>query len=108
MVKTKALLRADRQDQIVLWFQIRLEKGIDQYCSINQIAKGLGLAPSTKFRKMVEEITPKRLEKIQLRRQGRWPGFGYRLARGTFEYPKKKERLIVIVHRGFAQKELWE
>ncbi|SRR6266576_1717469 len=107
-MKTKALLREDRQDQIVLWFAIRMEKGLDAYCSLSQIAKGLGLAPSTKLRKMTEELVPARLEKIVLQRQGRWPGYGYRLARGTFEYPKKKERQIVISHRGFSQIAMFE
>lgn len=107
MVKTKALLRSDRQDQIVLWFQIRLEKGVDEYASLSEIGRGLGLAPSTKLRKMTDEIVGKRLEKIELQRQGRWKGYGYRLARGTFQFPKKKERLITINHRGGAQLELF-
>lgn len=107
-MKTKALLRADRQDQIILWFAIRMEKGIDDYCSLNQIARGLKLAASTKLRKMTDELVPARLEKIELHRQGRWKGYGYRLARGTFEYPKKKERFIVISHRGLSQMEMFE
>ncbi len=108
MVKTKALDRIDRQDQIVLWFQIRMEKGIDTYCSLPEIAKALQLAPSSKLRKMTDEMLGTRLESQPLQRQGRWPGKGYRLLRGTFEYPKKKERLIVINHRGMSQRSLWE
>jgi hypothetical protein len=107
-MRTKALLPEDRQDQIVLWFQIRMEKGIDTYATINEIAKALVLAPSSKLRKIIEAIVPSRLEKMVVKKQGRWPGYGYRLARGTFEYPKKKERLIVINHKGMAQRELWE
>jgi hypothetical protein len=109
LTKTKALLRSDRQDQVILWFSIRMERGVDVYCSLNEIARGLGLAPSTKLRKMVEEIVPSRLEKTELQRQGRWKGFGYRLARGTFEYPKKKERQITVNHRGNSlQLEMWK
>jgi len=107
-MRTKALLPEDRQDQIVLWFQIRLEKGIDAYATLNEIAKALQLAPSTKLRKIVEAIVPTRLEKVLMKKQGRWPGFGYRLARGTFEYPKKKERHILIQSRGRQQLELFE
>jgi len=107
MVKIKALTPGERQDQIVLWFQIRLEKNIDNYATINEIAKALTLTPSSKLRKIIEAIVPSRLEKVLVKKQGRWPGYGYRLARGTFEYPKKKERLIVINHRGMSQKELW-
>lgn len=107
MTKTKALDRGDRQEQIVLWFQIRLEKGLDTYCSLNQIAKALQLAPSTKLRKMTDELLGTRLESEVLKRQGRWPGKGYRLMRGTFELPKKKERAIVINSRAGSQLELW-
>jgi hypothetical protein len=107
MTKTKALLRSDRQDQIVLWFAIRMEKGIDTYTSLSEIARGLGLAPSTKLRKMIDEIVGERLEKTELQRQGRWKGWGYRLARGTFQYPKKKERFITVNSRGTSQLELW-
>jgi len=107
MVKTKALDRIDRQNQVVLWFQIRFERGIDTYASLNEIAKGLQLAPSTKLRKMVNEMIGERLETKELTRQGRWPGVGYRLARGTFEYPKKKERLILINSKAGSQLELW-
>jgi hypothetical protein len=107
-MKTKALLRSDRQDQIVLFFAIRMEKGIDTYCSINEIARGLQLAPSTKLRAIVRELVPDQLEETELQRQGRWKGIGYRLARGTFQYPQKKERIIVVnSKRGTSQMELF-
>lgn len=95
-MKVKALPKEDRQDQIVLWFAIRMEQGKDDLCSMSQIARGIGVSPSTKLRRIIEDIVPTRLEKKELKRSGRWDGIGYRLARGTFVKVKKDKRVITL------------
>jgi len=106
-IKTKALTKQDRQDQIVTWFAIRLEKGIDDIASMSQIARGIGVSPSTKLRKIIESIVPDRLEKTELKRQGRWDGIGYRLARRSFVKLKASKRIITLnSSKGKGQLEL--
>lgn len=96
MAKVKALAKEERQDQIVTWFAIRMEKGIDELASMSQIARGIGVSPSTKLRKIIDQIVPDRLERKELKRSGRWDGVGYRLARGSFVKLKKKDRVITL------------
>lgn len=95
-MRVKALAREDRQDQIVTWFAIRLEKGNDELASMSEIARGIGVSPSTKLRKIIDSIVPDRLESKKLIRSGRWDGIGYRLARGSFVKLKKQQRVITL------------
>lgn len=106
-MRKKALTKGERQIQIVTWFAIRIQHDNDEYASMSEIAEGLGVSPSSKLRKIIDDIVPTKLEKVQLKRPGRWDGWGYRLARGTFELPKKKQRELKITFRGVSQMELF-
>lgn len=115
-MKTKALDRAGRERTIILWFAIRIQHDNYSYATSYEIARGLGLSASGKFRAILNTMvsngqlhkiiagTPeaKLLAKSGLwkDRQGRWKGSGYMLANGTFERPS---RSISITSKG-AQK----
>ena len=105
-MKIKALTKEDRQEQIITWFAIRMEKGIDELASMSQIAKGIGVSPSSKLRAILDDIYPTRLEKKKIKRKGRWDGFGYRLARGTFVKLKSKRTITLNCSTGKEQLEL--
>lgn len=107
-MRRKALTKNEREIQIVTWFAIRIQHDNDDYASMAEIAEGLGLSPSTHLRKIIDGIVPTKLEKVVLRRPGRWDGWGYRLARGTFQLPKKKQRELKITSRGISQMEMFE
>ena len=106
-MRKKALTKEQRQIQIVTWFAIRIQHDNDDYASMSEIAGGLGVSPSSKLRKIIDDIVPTKIEKVQIKRPGRWDGWGYRLARGTFELPKKKQRELKINHSGISQMEIF-
>jgi hypothetical protein len=107
ILRKKALTKNERQIQIVTWFAIRIQHDNDNLASMSEIAGGLGVSPSSKLRKIIDGIVPAKLEKVQIKRSGRWDGWGYRLARGTFELPKKKQRELVFNHKGIRQVEMF-
>jgi len=87
-MKKKALAKEDRLDQIITWFAIRVQKGNEDYATPHQIAKGLGLAPSTKFRGWLSElVNAGRLDAIEVHKSGRYPGKVYMLKAGSFYRP---------------------
>src|ERR1041384_1401412 len=92
-MRKKALTKNERQIQIVSWFAIRVQNDNDEYAKMSEIARGIGVSPSSKLRKIIDDLVPDKLEKTTLTRPGRWDGWGYRLARGTFERPR---RLITV------------
>jgi len=55
-MKTKALDRDSRKHQIMLAFAVNLQSGGDGRLTLVDIAHKVGLAHSTKLRKMVEEL----------------------------------------------------
>lgn len=106
-MRKKALTKDERQIQIITWFAIRIQHDNDDYASMSEIAQGLGISPSTKLRRIIDDLVPHKLEKVELKRPGRWNGWGYRLTRGTFEVPRKQMTFNFTV-KGVKQKELFE
>ena len=95
-MKKKALAREDRMDQIILWFAIRVEKHNESYATPHEIARGLGLAPSTKFRSMLTDLVKLgRLDAKPVSKSGRYPGKVYMLAEGTFNRPTRAINLTI-------------
>ena len=99
MAKYKALDRAGRKFTIIQWFAIRIQKDNLNHATSYEIAKGLGLSPSGKLRKILNEMcSDGTLQFVETDKQGRWKGRGYMLADGTFQRPQK--RTIAIRGRG--------
>lgn len=97
-MKKKALAREDRYTQIITWFAIRIQNGNESYVTPHEIAKGLGLSPSTKFREMLADLVRMgKLDATPVSKSGRFPGKVYMLAEGTFSRPR---RLINLTFRG--------
>lgn len=105
-MKTKALDRAGRERTITLWFAIRIQHDNYAYATSYDIARGLGLSASGKFRLilkgMVENGILHRIEAhsdeaialaekgLWKERQGRFQGSGYMLANGTYGRPYRR------------------
>lgn len=106
-MKTRSLSRAERKEQIILWFAIRIEKGNMQAATPYQIARGLGLVPSTKFNKILAELESEGLLSCDaIERPGRYPGKVYTLKEGTYQKPKKQHREITV-NSSKGQLSLW-
>lgn len=110
-MKTKALDRAGRERTIILWFAIRIQHDNLSYATSYDIAKGLGLSPSSKLRAILSEMVSKgqlhqiiagtdeakRLASSGLwkERNGRWKGRGYMLAPKTYERPSRSIKVNI-------------
>ena len=104
-MKYKALDRAGRKMTIITWFAIRIQHDNCSYATSYDIARGLGLSASGKFRSILNEMvsdgTLTRIEAgskeaealaslgLWKARQGRWKGSGYMLANGTYKRPSR-------------------
>jgi hypothetical protein len=108
-MRKKALRVEEREIQVINWFVIRIQHDNDDWASMSEIAKGIGLSPSSHLRRILSGMVSNRsLEMSQLERPGRWAGWGYRLARGTFQRPPQQTREIKFTHNGVTQMELFK
>lgn len=108
-MKRKALTKEARKIQIVNWFAIRIQHDNETFATSHQIAKGLGLAPSQKLRNwLYEMVSDGVLKAVETNKNGRWKGWGFMLADGTFQRPKKETRQLRITYKGVSQLELFE
>lgn len=108
-MRKKALKKEERKIQVINWFAIRIQHDNDRFATANEIAKGMGLAPSQKLRNWLYEMVAEgSLHAVEVQKQGRWKGWGFMLAEGTFQRPKKQTREIKFTHRGISQLELFE
>jgi len=108
-MRKKALTKEERKIQVVNWFAIRIQHDNDGFATANEIAKGMGLTPSQKLRNWLYEMVQDGvLHAVEVQKQGRWKGWGFMLADGTFQRPKKQTREIKFTHRGQTQLELFE
>jgi len=106
-MRKKALTKHERQIQIINWFAIRIQHDNEQYASLYEIARGLGMSPSTHLRAIIEiMVDEETLESAELSRSGRWTGRGYMLRKGTFQRPQKQTIPINFTVRGNRQMEL--
>jgi hypothetical protein len=91
-MRKKSLTKDERKIQIINWFSIRIQHDNDDYATSYEIARGMGLSPSTHLRKIIGELEDDgSLESTTLEKSGRWLSRGYRLKRGTFQRPPKQE-----------------
>ena len=107
-MRRKALTKSERKIQIITWFAIRIQHNNDEYASMYEIARGLGMSPSSHLANILYwMVNEGDLEDTLLHRSGRFINSrGYRLKRGTFQRPLDKQLTINFHTKGMRQKEL--
>ena len=106
-MRRKALSIEEREIQVINWFQIRLQHDNENSASLSEIARGLGMSPSSHLRTILDDMVKKgSLEKDVLERPGRWLGWGYKLKQGTFQRPPLKAIALNFSRHGERQLEL--
>jgi DNA-binding IclR family transcriptional regulator len=106
-MRRKALSREEREIQVINWFALRFQHDNEEYATVYEIARGLGLSPSSHLSRIVHGLEEKgSLESIPLERSGRWPSRGYRLKSGTLQRPPKQSVKVNFTVRGVRQMEL--
>jgi hypothetical protein len=108
IMRKKALTVEEREIQVINWFAIRIQHDNEEYATVYEIARGLGMSPSSHLRRIVSGLVVKgTLHVKDLDRAGRWPSRGYMLRKGTFQRPPKQEPRINNTSRAWLQKELF-
>ena len=106
-MRKKAFRLGEREIMVINWFAIRIQHDNEEYASMAEIAKGIGISPSTHLRgilsHMVENGT---LDERKLIRSGRWDGRGYMLVSGSFQRPQKQTIRLNFTSNGIKQLEL--
>jgi hypothetical protein len=107
-MRKKALTVEEREIQVINWFAIRIQNDNENYATVYEIARGLGMSPSSHLRRIVSGLVVKgSLHVKDLDRVGRWPSRGYMLRKGTFQRPPNQQRKITVKSsRGIEQLEL--
>jgi len=106
-MRKKALRNEEREIQVINWFQIRLQHDNEEVASLSEVARGLGMSPSSHLRAILDGMVEKgSLEKNVLERSGRWQGWGYKLKQGTFQRPPRKAITLNFSRKGIKQLEL--
>lgn len=106
-MRRKALTIEEREIQVINWFQIRLQHDNESDASLSEIARGLGMSPSSHLRAILDGmVNTGKLEKSVLERSGRWQGWGYKLKKGTFQRPPRKAITLNFSRKGIKQLEL--
>jgi len=106
-MRKKALSNEERENQVINWFQIRLQHDNEDSASLSEIAGGLGMSPSSHLRSILDGMVNKgMLDKTELIRPGRWKGWGYNLKKGTFQRPPRKAITLNFSRHGERQLEL--
>ena len=108
-MRKKALTREQREIQVINWFSVRIQDGNEDYASMNQVAKGLGMVPASKLTKILLGMVKNGILSVaKLERSGRWTGRCYMLKSGTFQRPQKQTREIKLTCKGISQMEVFE
>lgn len=108
-MRKKALTIEEREIQVINWFSIRIQHDNEDMATSYEIARGLGMSPSSHLRSILNGMVEKEmLERENLSRSGRWQCWGYKLKQGTFQRPPKQARIISIKSaKGISQMELF-
>jgi len=106
-MRKKALTKEQRQIQIQQWFAMRIQEHNDKsIASLAQIAKAIGISPSSHLRSICESMVDDGvLVAKSFKRSGRWQGRGYRLAKSAYSRPATRNVTINFVVRGMKVKE---
>lgn len=107
-MRKKALTMHDREILVINWFAIRIQHDNEDMASMSEIARGLGMSPSSHLRKILNHMVEVgALEQLELIRPGRWKGWGYKLKSGTLQRPEKRTIPINFTVRGIKQQEMF-
>jgi len=107
-VRKRSLRKEEREVQIINWFAIRIQHDNEDYATMYQIARGLGLTPSSHITSILKGMVEKgALEEKSLSKSGRFETTkGYRLKSGTFQRPAKQTIRMNFTVKGIKQMEL--
>lgn len=107
-MKTKAFTREERKQQIILWFALRIQKGNESYASVNAIARGLGMSPSSHLTKILFEMNNEGTIAVRgVSRPGRWFGNEFMLMPGTYSKPSPRSIALKVRGKPLGQLELF-
>jgi len=108
-MKTRSFSREERKVMILTWFAIRIQNGNESYASMNEIARGLNMKPSSHLTKILFDMNNE--NKIAIRgvsRPGRWFGNEFMLMPGTYEAPKRRAIPVKVRGADAGQLELFK
>lgn len=107
-MKTKAFTKEERETMIVTWFALRIQKGNEEYATMNAIARGLGLSPSTHLANILKGMCKaKILHSIPYEKSGRWTGSQYMLYPGSYQPPQRRSISLKVSGKPHGQLELF-
>lgn len=109
-MRKKALRTEEREILVINWFQIRIENNNKDYASMYEIARGLGMSPSSHLTRILRGMVGKGiLDTEPLDRNGRFESSrGYMLKNGTFaRVPKQPRKITINSRKGTTQMELF-
>lgn len=101
-MRKKALRIEEREIQVINWFAIRIQRDNDDYATMPEIARGLGMSPSSHLLRILNGMVDVgTLTKVEHNKSGRQlpnglQSWGYKLKEGTFQRPPKQESKIKI------------
>jgi hypothetical protein len=105
-MRKKSLTKDQRKIQVIQWFRIRIMKDNWDTASLAQIARGLGMSPSSHLRKICESLVDDSyLLPVEINRIGRWQGRGYMPNPDCFEKPQR-QLIINFTLKGETHKEV--
>lgn len=107
-MRKKALSKAEREIMVINWFQIRLQHDNQNYASMYEIARGIGMSPSDHLTRILLWMVEREvLDAKPLGRSGRFESSrGYMLKNGTFARLPKQPIKITFGRPNNRQLEL--
>jgi len=107
-MRKRSLHREEREAQIINWFAIRIQHDNEDYATMYQIARGMGLTPSSHITSILKGMVEKgSLEEKLLSKSGRFDTTkGYKLKEGSFQRPAKQTIRMNFTVKGIKQMEL--
>lgn len=107
-MRKKALKKEEREILVINWFQIRLQHDNENYVSMYEIARGLGMSPSSHLTRILLWMVEREvLDTKPLGKNGRFESSrGYMLKNGTFARLPKQPIKITFGRPNNRQLEL--
>lgn len=108
-MRKKALSKEEREILVINWFQIRLQHDNAEYASMYEIAKGIGMSPSSHLARILLWMVDKgTLDTRPLGKNGRFESSrGYMLKHGTFARVPRQPIKVTFGSPNNRQMELW-
>jgi hypothetical protein len=93
-MRKKYLTKDEREIQIIQWFAERIRVDNWRSASMYEIARGLGMSPSSHLARLIIPLVDNgTILKVKRKKSGRWDGWGYKPSKKHFHKP---ERTVVI------------